>query len=61
MTRGVGLGWAGLGCGVTPGAAGLDWAVVRPLVRYSAIADFGRSLDVTPGAVFGNCRFWAQP
>jgi hypothetical protein len=34
--------------------------LARPLVLFSAIADFGVGLGATPGTVFGNCRFWGR-
>ena len=30
-------------------------------VPLSAIADFGTTPRTTPGATFGNCRFWDHP
>jgi hypothetical protein len=32
-----------------------------PLVLISAIAGFGPAPRATPGADFGNCRFWGRP
>ena len=38
----------------------LGSGLARPLVRFSAIADFGVGVGATPGTVFGNCRFWGR-